>query len=51
MLNRNGALKGGPLRVFSPSMVAKHQKMEGGPFSEIFYAKKVNAEQTERGTL
>ena len=37
---------------FLTSIVAKHQKIEGGPFGEFFFGKKShNAEETERGTL
>ena len=42
-----------PLGVFNIHFVAKHQKIEGGSFEEIFFRKKKshNAEKTERGTL
>ena len=33
-------LKGEPLGFFSIHSVAKHQKMEGGPFGEFFFQKK-----------
>ena len=42
-----------PLGVFNMHFVAKHQKIEGGPFGENFFSgkKSHNAEKTERGTL
>ena len=52
-LDRIGALKGGPF-AFSASIVAEHQKIEGGPFGEkveIFEKKVAQSRKTERGTL
>ena len=47
-LDRSGAP--GSLSDFSTSIVAKHQKIEVGPFEEMFFFKKShNAEKTERG--
>ena len=46
------ALEGGPFRIFLTSIVAKHQKIEGGPFGEFFWEKKSDkAEKTEKGDL
>ena len=44
-------LKGGTLSIFSTSIVPKHQKIEGGLFSEkkISGKKSHNAKNTERG--
>ena len=48
-----GALKGGTLSHFSTSIVAKHQKNEGGPFGEKKFPEKILTlpKKTERGTL
>ena len=42
-----------PLGVFNIHFVAKHQKIEGGPFGELLFRvkKSHNAEKTERGPL
>ena len=43
--------RGDPLGFFNIHSVAKHQKMQGGPFGEIFFSKKIShsAEKNERG--
>ena len=41
-----GALKGGTLSHFLKSFVAKHQKIEGGPFGEKNSQKSLNAEKS-----
>ena len=41
-----------PLGVFNVHFVAKHQKIEGGPFGENFSGKKShNAEKNRKGIL
>ena len=45
-----GALKGGTISHFLTSIVAKHQKIEGGPFGEKNSENKYhNAKKAERG--
>ena len=46
-------LKGGPFGIFQHPSVAKHQKIEGGPFWEKTFSKKslTVAKKTERWTL
>ena len=47
-----GRVKRGILSHFLTSIVAKHQKIEGGPFGETFFRKKVSqCQKTGRGTL
>ena len=43
--------RGDPLGFFNIHSVAKHKKMQGGPFGEIFFSKKKSrsAEKNERG--
>ena len=48
-LNRIGGAKGGTLSDFSTSIVAKHQKIEGGHFGNFFRKRSHNAKKTERG--
>ena len=47
-LKRMGALKGETLSDFLTSIVAKHQKIEGGPFGN-FFPKSHNTEKLKRG--
>ena len=39
-MDRIGALKGGTLSNFLTSIVAKHRKIEGGPFGENLFSRK-----------
>ena len=48
--DRTGA-PGGPFSIFSTSIVAKHQKIEGALWGKNFQKKSHIAEKTERGTL
>ena len=44
------AKRGNPLGFFNIHSVAKHQKIEGGPFGKFFLKKNShNAEKTDRG--
>ena len=53
-LDRIGAVNGDPFGFFNIYSVAKHQKIEGGPFGEKLASKKkfhTVEKKLERGTL